>query len=305
MDDFNESVQKLKDIFEKSKLKTDLMNKNVLIVLDEMIDRETLLFEIAGILNKNIDASIIFLQAVRGYYSRAEKIGKKLQALPELIKKVKNKFSDRDDMFEVAFIPDEEITPFERINQLIQKRSVHIIVIPAPFTSFAVEEDESESSLGITVDRVLNEIFIPRKIPLMLIKVIENVQIPFTRIALFIREHPVDREIIGWILALAKKDARIDIYHSEDLDRESIEKTEIFCQACLDLMKKESREVIVEHYSEKFSLKGIFYEISKNPGTLVVFQGLKDVNTDIKNVIRILNLWRVNILIFPPITELT
>ncbi|MHA1969616.1 MAG: hypothetical protein ACW964_17690, partial [Candidatus Hodarchaeales archaeon] len=101
MDSFENSVKKFQEIFKKSKVSDQINIKNVLLVLDETKSRNDFIFNLVEQLNERTNASFIFLLAVRGYLSQADDANIKLETLPELITKIKKRFSGEKELFDV------------------------------------------------------------------------------------------------------------------------------------------------------------------------------------------------------------
>ncbi len=152
MSSFEKSTNKLSDIFGKAKISDQVDIKNILLVLDETEDREDFIFNLVEQLHQRTNASFIFLLAVRSYLSQAKEANIDIETLPELITRIKKRFSGENVLFDVALIPDEKETPFNRMRELILKRRIDLIVIPAPFTLFAPGEEPEIDSLGTTID---------------------------------------------------------------------------------------------------------------------------------------------------------
>jgi len=178
MSDYEYSFDKIKSLFETAKI-TDIPNINrVLLVLDGTKDRETFMFDLAELLYQRTEATFIFLLAVRSYFKQAEEEEIELEKLPHLVEKVKTRFSGKKGLFDVVILPDEEISPFNRIKNIIEKRKVDLIIIPTPFTSFAKEEQQTADSMGQTIDQVLSEVLVKYRIPIFLVNKKQN--IPYT-----------------------------------------------------------------------------------------------------------------------------
>ncbi|MFX0211782.1 MAG: hypothetical protein ACFFDT_37745, partial [Candidatus Hodarchaeota archaeon] len=111
MDNFENSVKKFKEIFVKAKVSDQIDIKNILLVLDETKERKDFIFNLVEQLNERTNASFIFLLAVRGYLSQAGDANIILETLPELITRIKKRFSGEKELFDVALIPDEKETP--------------------------------------------------------------------------------------------------------------------------------------------------------------------------------------------------
>jgi len=302
MEEFEDSLRKLKDLVQKASLSTKAEIRTVLLVLDETIDRNSFIFELAHLLDEKTfhEAHFIFLLAVRGYLSQTKKENIVLKSLPELIKKVKEEFVGHSELVEVAFIPDEERPPFERIKEIIRTRTIDLLVIPVPFTMFAKKEEQSETSLGSTIDQVISTILLQHRIPLFLVRSALDYKLPFSNVTVLIREPLFRSDMLGWLLALSKDDAQIDLCYTADLTPEELDRVVLYYQTLSDWIKEKSRQLTIDFSSEPFSLKTFCDRVSTEPETLVVFQGIKDVVDETEQIINALCFQKSNVLIFPP-----
>ena len=213
MNSFENSIKKFREIFKKSKVSDQIDIKNILLVLDETKDRGDFIFNLVEQLNERTNASFIFLLAVRGYLSQARNANIKLETLPELITRIKKRFSGEKELFDVALIPDEKETPFNRMKELIQKRRIDLIIIPAPFTLFAQEEVQEMASLGTTIDQVITEFLFKWRIPIF--SVLKAQRTPVKDIKVLIRSSIFQNDFLGWLVALIEDNAQIDVYYSK------------------------------------------------------------------------------------------
>lgn len=94
----------------------------------------------------------------------------KLETLPILIEKVKREFHGEDELFDVAFLTDEEKAPFFRIEEILNQRKIDFIIIPVPFTLFVPEEKQSNTCLGTTIDNMINKCLMENSIPIYLVR---------------------------------------------------------------------------------------------------------------------------------------
>ncbi|MFX0208588.1 MAG: hypothetical protein ACFFDT_21580 [Candidatus Hodarchaeota archaeon] len=303
MEEFEDSLRKLKDLVQKASLTTKAEIRTVLLVLDETIDRNSFIFELAHLLDKKTlnETHFIFLLAVRGYRSQAKKANILLETLPELTKKVKEEFIGHNELVEVAFIPDEEIPPFERIKEIIRTRTIDLLVIPVPFTKFVKDEVQSETSLGNTIDQIISIILIQHRTPLFFVRSALDYQLPFSNVAVLIRESLFRSDMLGWLLALSKDDAQIDLYYTVDLTPEELNRVGLYYQTLCDWIDEETKQLTINCSSEPLSLKTFCDRMSTEPGKLVIFQAIKDVMDEAEHIINALYFQNSNVLIFPPI----
>ncbi len=297
MSDYEYTFNKIKDLFEKSKI-TDIPNINrVLIVLDGSKDRETFIFDLAELLHQRTEATFIFLLAVRSYFKQAEEEEIKLETLPELVEKVKIRFSGKKGLFDVAFCPDEEISPFDRIRNIIDKRKIDLIIIPTPFTSFAKGEKQSNDSMGQTIDKVLSEALVKYRIPIFLIN--KRQIIPYTDIKVLIRKYLFRNDFLGWIFTLLAPSANIDLYLSQ-LTETNIKRVQLYVKLIQEKIQKEHEQKTINIKERKLYLKDFCSEMSEEENTLLVFQDLKLIEEDDQKISSVLWLKEINALIFPP-----
>ncbi|MHA1966865.1 MAG: hypothetical protein ACW964_03585 [Candidatus Hodarchaeales archaeon] len=226
MNHFENSIRKFQEIIKKSKISDQTDIKNVLLVLDETKDREDFIFDLVEQLNERTNASFIFLLAVRGYRSQAKAADIDLETLPELITRIKKRFSGEKELFNVALIPDEKETPFNRMKELIQKRRIDLIVIPAPFTLFAQEEEPEIASLGTTIDQVITEFLFKERIPIYL--VLKAQKTPVKDIKVLIRSSIFQNDFLGWLVALIEDNVQIDVYYSKLVEEKELKRIKIF-----------------------------------------------------------------------------
>ncbi|MFW9998107.1 MAG: hypothetical protein ACFFD4_39060 [Candidatus Odinarchaeota archaeon] len=298
METIEETMRKFKEIFEKARLSTVLNIKSVLIVLDENEEREKFLFELVSLLHDKTGADFTFLLAARGYQSQAIEVGVKLPTLSGLVDKLKTKFSNYDELFEVAFIPTtEEKTPFERISELVARRKVDLVIIPVPFTLFAAEESETEDSLGITANKAISETLVNR-IPIMLVR--STTKLPFADISVLLRRTTIRNDLIGWLVSFSEENATINFYYSSRLSHEEIEKVKLYHQV-LNIWSKENKKLKIIFKDEPVLLNEFCEKVCSQQEVLVVFQSTQNVVDDVKDIISSLSFQRENVLIFPPI----
>ena len=132
MVDFDNALNRFRDIFDRSKILESPGLKNILIVLDETEDREEFIFQLIKQLHERWGsmANFTFLLAVRGYLDQAKEAQIELKTLSNLLEKVKREFKGEDELFDVAFFPDEEKSPYYRIKEIIDQRKIDFIIIP-------------------------------------------------------------------------------------------------------------------------------------------------------------------------------
>ncbi|MHA1977514.1 MAG: hypothetical protein ACW98F_14055, partial [Candidatus Hodarchaeales archaeon] len=241
MDKFENSINKFQEIFKKSKISDEIDVKNILLVLDETKDREDFIFNLVEQLNERTNASFIFLLAVRAYRSQAGEANIQLETLPELIARIKKRFSGEKELFNVALIPDEKETPFNRIKELIEKRRIDLIVIPAPFTLFAPEEEPETGSLGTTIDQVITEFLLENRIPLYL--VLKAQKTPVTDIKVLIRSSIFQNNFLGWLISMIEDEANIDVYYSKLVEEKELKRIKIFFKIIKDKLEEDNRKI--------------------------------------------------------------
>ena len=177
-------------------------------------------------------------------------------------------------------------------------RKIDLIVIPAPFTTFAREENPSESSMGQTVDRLITKALIEHKIPLILVRNIHDTKIPFAKIHLLMRDRTLRNDLLGWILALSTHDAKVNLCYTPNLEQESFDQVELYIQALGDRIIEEKELITISSSSEPHEL--MMYCTKSSRENMLIFQVGKDDITDINEVIKALGVLKSNVLIFPP-----
>ncbi|MHA2031315.1 MAG: hypothetical protein ACW99Q_18205 [Candidatus Kariarchaeaceae archaeon] len=297
MSDYEYTFNKIKNLFEKSKI-TDIPKINrVLLVLDGTQDRETFIFDLAELLHQRTGATIIFLLAVRSYFKQAEQEKIQLETLSELVEKVKIRFSGKKGLFDVVFVPDEEISPFDRIRNIIERRKVDLIIIPTPFTSFARGEKQSVDSLGQTIDLVLSEILVKYRIPVFLVNKKQN--IPYTDIKVLIRKYLFRNDFLGWLFTILAPSANIDLFLSQ-LTEKNIQRVQLYVKLLQEKIQKDHEQKTINISERKLYLKDFCSEMSEEENTLLVFQDLKTIEEDDQKIVHAICLQEINTLIFPP-----
>jgi len=298
MDNFENSVKKFQEIFVKAKLSDQIDIKNILLVLDETKEREDFIFNLVEQLNERTNASFIFLLAVRSYLSQAGDANIKLETLPELITRIKNRFSGEKELFDVALIPDEKETPFNRMKELIQKRRIDLIVIPAPFTLFAPEEEPELASLGKTIDQVITEYLFKWRIPIYL--VLKAQKTPVKDIKVLIRSSIFQNDFLGWLIALIEDNAQIDVYYSKLVEEKELKRIKIFFNIIKDKLEEDKKRIKLQINQGPIYLKEFCSIIPKEPDSLIVFQAIKKIENDAEVITYSLCSQNSNTLIFPP-----
>jgi hypothetical protein len=273
MNHFENSIRKFQEIIKKSKISDQTDIKNVLLVLDETKDREDFIFDLVEQLNERTNASFIFLLAVRGYRSQAKAADIDLETLPELITRIKKRFSGEKELFNVALIPDEKETPFNRMKELIQKRRIDLIVIPAPFTLFAQEEEPEIASLGTTIDQVITEFLFKERIPIYL--VLKAQKTPVKDIKVLIRSSIFQTDFLGWLVALIEDNVQIDVYYSKLVEEKELKRIKIFFKIIKERLEEDNRKI----------------ELQLNPGPIYLKEFCSIISLCLQNT---------NALIFPP-----
>ena len=297
MSDYEYSFDKIKSLFETAKI-TDIPNINrVLLVLDGTKDRETFMFDLAELLYQRTEATFIFLLAVRSYFKQAEEEEIELEKLPHLVEKVKTRFSGKKGLFDVVILPDEEISPFNRIKNIIEKRKVDLIIIPTPFTSFAKEEQQTADSMGQTIDQVLSEVLVKYRIPIFLVNKKQN--IPYTDIKVLIRKYLFRNDFLGWLFIILASSANIDLYLSQ-LTETNIKRVQLYVKLIQEKIEKDHEQKTINIKERKLYLKDFCSEMSVEENTLLVFQDLKLIEEDDQKISNVLCLKEINTLIFPP-----
>ncbi len=298
MDDFENSIKKFQEIFKKSKISDETDIKNILLVLDETKDREDFIFNLVEQLNERTNASFIFLLAVRGYRSQAKAADIDLETLPELITRIKKRFSGEKELFNVALIPDDKETPFNRMKEIIQKRRIDLIVIPTPFTLFAQEEKQEMASIGTTVDQVITEHLLKRRIPIYL--VIKAQKTPVKDIKVLIRSSIFQNDFLGWLIALIEDNAQIDVFYSSLVEERELKRMEIYFNIIKERLEEDNRKIELRLNQGPIYLKDFCSIIEKEPDSLIVFQAMTKIENDAEIITTSLCLQNTNALIFPP-----
>ncbi|MHA1542730.1 MAG: hypothetical protein ACTSQH_07115 [Candidatus Hodarchaeales archaeon] len=297
MSDYEYTFNKIKSLFEKSKI-TDIPKINrVLIVLDGTKDRETFMFDLAELLHQRTEATFIFLLAVRSYFKQAKEEKIHLETLPELVEKVKKRFSGKKGLFDVAFFPDEEISPFDRIKNIIERRKVDLIIIPTPFTSFAKGEQQTDESLGQTIDQVLSEALVKYRIPVFLVNKKQN--IPYTNIKVLIRKYLFRNDFLGWLFTILAPSANIDLFLSQ-LTETNIQRVQLYVKLIHEKIQKDHEQITITIKERKLFLKDFCSEMSEEANNLLVFQDLKIIEEDDQKIVHTLCFKEINTLVFPP-----
>ena len=298
MDNFENSIKKFQEVFKKSKVSDQIDIKNILLVLDETKEREDFIFNLVEQLNERTNASFIFLLAVRAYRSQAGDANIKLETLPELITRIKKRFPGKKELFNVALIPDEKETPFNRIRELIQKRKIDLIVIPAPFTLFAPEEEPEPASLGTTIDQVITEFLLKNRIPLYL--ALKAQKTPVTDIKVLIRSSIFHNNFLGWLISMIEEDAQIDVYYSKLVEEKELKRIKIFFNIIKNKLEEDNRKIKLQINQGPIYLKDFCSIIQKEPDSLIVFQAIKKIENDAEIITYSLCSQNSNALIFPP-----
>ncbi|MHA2304356.1 MAG: hypothetical protein ACXACU_03105 [Candidatus Hodarchaeales archaeon] len=298
MNHFENSIRKFQEIIKKSKISDQTDIKNVLLVLDETKDREDFIFDLVEQLNERTNASFIFLLAVRGYRSQAKAADIDLETLPELITRIKKRFSGEKELFNVALIPDEKETPFNRMKELIQKRRIDLIVIPAPFTLFAQEEEPEIASLGTTIDQVITEFLFKERIPIYL--VLKAQKTPVKDIKVLIRSSIFQTDFLGWLVALIEDNVQIDVYYSKLVEEKELKRIKIFFKIIKERLEEDNRKIELQLNPGPIYLKEFCSIIEKEPDSLIVFQANTKIENDAEIITISLCLQNTNALIFPP-----
>ncbi|MCK4848122.1 MAG: hypothetical protein KAT16_03780 [Candidatus Heimdallarchaeota archaeon] len=298
MGSFEKSTNKLFEVFDKAKISDHAAIKNILLVLDETEDREYFIFSLVEQLHQKTNASFIFLLAVRGYLSQAKDANIHIETLPELITRIKKRFSGEKVLFDVALIPDEKETPFNRMRELILKRKIDLIVIPAPFTLFAPEEEPEIASLGTTIDQVITEFLLKRRIPIYL--VLKAQKTPVKDIKVLIRSSIFQNDFLGWLITMIEDDAHLDVYYSSLVTEKELNRLKIFFNIIKDKLEEEDRKIVLQINQGPIYLKDFCSIIEKEPDSLIVFQAIKGIENDAKIIASSICVEKSNALIFPP-----
>ena len=278
MDNFENSIKKFQEIFKKSRVSDQIDIKNILLVLDETEDRGDFIFNLVEQLNERTNASFIFLLAVRSYRSQAGDANIKLETLPELITRIKKRFSGEKELFNVALIPDEKETPFNRMKELIQKRKIDLIVIPAPFTLFAQEEEQKIASLGTTIDQVITEYLFKWRIPIYL--VLKAQKTPVKDMKVLIRSSIFQNDFLGWIIALIEDKAQIDVYYSKLVEEKELKRIKSFFNIIQNKLEEDNKKIKIQLNQGPIYLKEFCSIIEKEPDSLIVFQAITKIEND-------------------------
>jgi len=298
MDNFENSIKKFQEIFKKSRVSDQIDIKNILLVLDETEDRGDFIFNLVEQLNERTNASFIFLLAVRSYRSQAGDANIKLETLPELITRIKKRFSGEKELFNVALIPDEKETPFNRMKELIQKRKIDLIVIPAPFTLFAQEEEQKIASLGTTIDQVITEYLFKWRIPIYL--VLKAQKTPVKDMKVLIRSSIFQNDFLGWIIALIEDKAQIDVYYSKLVEEKELKRIKSFFNIIQNKLEEDNKKIKIQLNQGPIYLKEFCSIIEKEPDSLIVFQAITKIENDAEVITASLCPQNSNALIFPP-----
>lgn len=300
MVDLDNALNRFRQIFDQSKILESPDLKNILIVLDETKDREEFIFHLIKQFHERwgSKANFTFLLAVRGYLDQAKEAKITLETLPILIEKVKREFHGEDELFDVTFFTDEEKTPFYRIEEILNQRKIDFIIIPVPFTLFAREEKQSNTSLGTTIDNVVNICLIENSIPIFLVRHAQKV--PFNNIKVFVRESMFRKDFLGWLFALISSDAKVTLYHAE-LSEKEIERVKTYMEIIEEKLKIFTQDLRIKYMDGQFALVDFCNLMSKEPDALIVFQALKRVENDAQRITLSLCNQASNVLIFPPL----
>ncbi|MHA1444661.1 MAG: hypothetical protein ACTSR4_07930 [Candidatus Hodarchaeales archaeon] len=214
-----------------------------------------------------------------------------------MVEKVKTRFSGKKGLFDVVFFPDEEISPFERIKNIIEGRKVDLIIIPTPFTSFAKGEQQSDISMGQTIDQVLSEALVKYRIPIFLVSKKQN--IPYTDIKVLIRKYLFRNDFLGWLFTILAPSANIDLYLSQ-LTETNIQRVQLYVKLIKEKIQLDHEQKTINVKERKLYLKNFCSEMSEEENTLLVFQDLKFMEEDDQKISSVLCLKEINTLIFPP-----
>ncbi|MFX0173747.1 MAG: hypothetical protein ACFE9L_17840 [Candidatus Hodarchaeota archaeon] len=300
MVDFDEALSRFRQIFDQSKILDSPDLKNILIVLDETKDREEFIFSLIKQFHERWGSKVAFtfLLAVRGYLNQAKEARIELETLPALIEKVKQQFQGEDELFDVAFFTDEEKSPFYRIEEILDQRKIDFIIIPVPFTSFVREEVQSNTSLGATIDNVVNICLMENSIPIFLVR--HPQKIPFDNIKVLIRESMFRKDFLGWLFALVSMNTKVSLYLSE-LSEKEIERVKTYMKIIEERLKMITEQFRIEFTDGQFTLIEFCNLMSKEVDTLIVFQALKKIENDAQRIILSLCNQVSNVLIFPPL----
>ncbi|MFX0051811.1 MAG: hypothetical protein ACFFAJ_13855 [Candidatus Hodarchaeota archaeon] len=298
MVDFDDALSRFRQIFDQSKILDSPDLKNILIVLDETKDREEFIFNLIKQFHERWESKVTFtfLLAVRGYLNQAKEAKIKLETLPALIEKVKQQFQGEDELFDVAFFTDEEKSPFYRIEEILDQREIDLIIIPVPFTLFAREEVQSNTSLGATIDNVVNICLMENSIPIFLVR--HPQKIPFDNIKVLVRESMFRKDFLGWLFILTSVSAKVSLYLSE-LSEKEIERVRTYMEIIEERLKIITEQINIEFVDGQFNLIEFCNLMSKEADTLIVFQALKKIENDAQKITLSLSNQASNVLIFP------
>jgi len=299
MEDFDSALDRFKKVFDNTKLIAQPKINNILIVLDETEDRENFIFDFVQRLNDRLTGkvSFMFLLAVRSYFMEAERSNIKVKTLSELLERVKTRFLGDADLFDVIFFPDQEKTPYERISEIIERRKVDLVIIPVPFTSgFVEEEQQSKSSLGVTIDKVIEKVVLDQKIPILLVR--KDFGDSLKHISILVRETTFRQDILGWIITFSDENALINLYPA-DLPRKELIKLNLLVEIILENLKELSRPINIEIKPGEYSLNYFCSQEIIESNSLIIFQILRESQEDSKTIISALCNQLNNTLILP------
>ncbi|WP_455142776.1 hypothetical protein [Candidatus Hodarchaeum mangrovi] len=299
MEDFDSALDRFKKVFDHTRLLAQPKINNILIVLDETEDREDFIFDFVQRLNDRLTGkvSFMFLLAVRSYFMEAEKANIKVKTLSELLERVKTRFLGDADLFDVIFFPDQEKTPYERISEIIERRKVELVIIPVPFTSgFVEEEKQSKSSLGVTIDKVIENVLLNQNIPILFVR--KDFGESLKHISILVRETTFRQDILGWIITLSDENAMLDVYAAE-LPKKELSKLNLLIEIILENLKELSRPINIEIKPGEYSLNYFCSQEIVEANSLIMFQLLRESQEDSKSIISALCNQVNNTLILP------
>jgi hypothetical protein len=184
------------------------------------------------------------------------------------------------------------------MKELIQKRRIDLIVIPAPFTLFAPEEEPELASLGTTIDQVITEYLFKWRIPLYL--VLKAQKTPVKDIKVLIRSSIFQNDFLGWLIALIEDNAQIDVYYSKLVEEKELKRIEIFFNIIKDKLEEDNKKIELQINQGPIYLKDFCSIIEKEPDSLIVFQAITKIENDAEIITASLCLQDTNALIFPP-----
>lgn len=298
MSSFENSLNKFKEIFSKSKMSDNIDNKNILLVLDETADRQDFIFNLVEQLNKRTNTSFMFLLAVRGYRSQAKIAHIDFETLPELIARINKRFSKEKVLFDVALVPDENETPFNRMKEIIQKRRIDLIVIPAPFTLFVQEEKKGEASLGVTIDQVISEFLFKNKIPIYL--VLKPQKTPVKDIKVLIRSSIFQNDFLGWLIANIEDRAEIEVFYSSLVEEKELKRIELYFNIIKERLEEDNRVIDLQINQGPIYLRDFCSIVQRKPDSLIIFQAIRKIENDDEIITSSICLQNSNLLVFPP-----